>query len=351
MDNNYALSTLGLSIIIPVYNVAEYLDRCVKSVLSQDYCDYEIILVDDGSTDGSGHLCDELAKQHAHISVIHKPNGGLSSARNAGLKVARGQYIWFIDSDDYIAEQSLGEVMHQIKSDLSDILFFSFIHTNGVSTIGLPQGKYCQGYYTGGDLVRDHMRRWSACSYVSRRSLWVDNDIFFLEGICFEDLELMPRLLQNVSRASFFESDSPVYYYYVRPGSIMRQIDLSKKFAQIGDYFRIEQSWNDSFNLVSPKAESYDMFMLKIGTNVLHRNLLNFVRNTNFSIYTKLKLYAQYRKKGVFSWYYNGYRRDPYVGRISIRVFWNTVGRSCILFSLFSCFEEIIKKIKNIIGN
>ena len=88
------------SLILPVYNVKDYLNRCVDSILKQDYDKYEVVLVDDGSTDGSSLLCDEIAKLHANIRVLHKENGGLSSARNAGAKVAKGQYVFWVDSDD-----------------------------------------------------------------------------------------------------------------------------------------------------------------------------------------------------------------------------------------------------------
>lgn len=101
----------ALSIIIPVYNVEDYLHRCVESILVQDYYNYEIILVDDGSTDSSGAICDELAREHSFIRVIHKSNGGQSSARNVGLEEAVGKYIWFIDSDDYIAPKDRKSVV------------------------------------------------------------------------------------------------------------------------------------------------------------------------------------------------------------------------------------------------
>ena len=93
-----------ISIIIPVYNVEKYLERCVKSVINQTYKNLEIILVDDGAKDNSGKMCDELSKLDSRIKVIHKENGGLSDARNFGLKIATGDYIGFVDSDDYIAD-------------------------------------------------------------------------------------------------------------------------------------------------------------------------------------------------------------------------------------------------------
>ena len=102
---------MKLSIVIPVYRVETTLDRCVESVVTQDYDDFEIILVDDGSPDRCPQLCDEWARRDPRISVIHKPNGGLSDARNAGIDVARGDFLTFIDSDDYIAPHTLSQVM------------------------------------------------------------------------------------------------------------------------------------------------------------------------------------------------------------------------------------------------
>ena len=96
-----------ISVIIPVYNVEEYLDECVKSLMSQTYSNYELILVDDGATDKSGLLCDEWEKTDNRIKVIHKENGGLSTARNAGLDIASGDYICFIDSDDFVRDNYL----------------------------------------------------------------------------------------------------------------------------------------------------------------------------------------------------------------------------------------------------
>lgn len=346
MNNKHPLPTPLVSIIIPVYNVEKYLYRCVKSILSQDYYDYEIILVDDGSTDGSGMICDELTEQHGHISVIHKPNGGQGSARNAGLNHAKGKYIWFIDSDDYISPHSLSVIMSQITQGDFDALFFPYIKSNGNILIGEAVGKYHAGVYRGQQLLLEGLVNMSMCTIVSLRSRWIDNRIFFREDIHFEDFEINPRVLKFLERAIFLDSNIIPYIYYTRLGSTMNQLDPQKRMRQTEDFLRIEKSWKEWFNLDSPEPNSYDMVMLRTGTNMLHRNLLNFVRNSNFSISTKLKLYAQYRKKGVFSWFYNGYRRDPYVGCTSVRVFWNTIGRSYILFSLFSIVEEIWKKIR-----
>ena len=114
MNNN--IDNKLISIIIPVYNCEKYLGRCIESILNQTYKNIEVILVDDGSPDNCGLMCDEYKKQDHRVKVIHKENGGLSSARNAGLDVASGEYIAFVDSDDYIATTML-EKMYALKNN------------------------------------------------------------------------------------------------------------------------------------------------------------------------------------------------------------------------------------------
>ncbi|MBR5223562.1 MAG: glycosyltransferase family 2 protein [Clostridia bacterium] len=115
-----------ISVIVPVYNVEKYLNRCVESILNQTYKDFEIILVDDGSPDSCPKMCDELAQNHGQINVIHKENGGLSSARVAGFKEAKGDYILFVDSDDYIENDMLESLMTAIIKDGSDMAICSY---------------------------------------------------------------------------------------------------------------------------------------------------------------------------------------------------------------------------------
>ena len=118
MDNSL------VSIIIPIYNVEQYLDRCIKSVINQTYKNIEIILVDDGSTDKCPEICDQYAQKDNRIVVIHKENGGLSSARNAGMKVLKGEYMLFADSDDWIKENTVEELLQiAIEHDVDFVRF------------------------------------------------------------------------------------------------------------------------------------------------------------------------------------------------------------------------------------
>ena len=120
-----------VSVIIPVYKVEEYLGQCVDSILSQTYTNLEVLLVDDGSPDDCPRLCDEYAAKDKRVRVIHKENGGLASARNAGLDKANGQFVSFIDSDDWIEQQTYEKVMRIHEETSAEIIMFDIIQTDG----------------------------------------------------------------------------------------------------------------------------------------------------------------------------------------------------------------------------
>ena len=113
-----------VSIILPIYNVEKYLNKCVDSIRNQTYRNLEIILVDDGSKDSSGKICDELSNQDSRLKVVHKKNGGLASARNSGYEVATGEYVMYIDSDDCVKEDTVKKCVDAIERDKSDVVIF-----------------------------------------------------------------------------------------------------------------------------------------------------------------------------------------------------------------------------------
>lgn len=143
-----------ISIIIPVYNVADYLTECIESIVVQEYKDYEIILVDDGSTDGSEKLCDELAQKYDAIHVIHKENGGHSSARKAGILNSSGEYIFFVDSDDYIEANLLKNISDKINLYNPDVIAFDFARVDESGNyIDKIENKADEGLYSGEKLT------------------------------------------------------------------------------------------------------------------------------------------------------------------------------------------------------
>jgi len=141
-----------LSIIVPVFNVEKYMDQCIQSILAQNYRNIQLILVDDGSTDRSGEKCDEW-KKDSRVTVVHKENGGVSSARNEGIKAARGEYITFVDADDYLSADLYEEVVRQIEDNDADVGMFGYINTyEDYEKIDNPFRKEI---LTGSEAIRD----------------------------------------------------------------------------------------------------------------------------------------------------------------------------------------------------
>ena len=216
-----------LSIVVPVYNVKQYLDKCVSSLLNQDLDkeDYEIILVDDGSTDGSGELCDVIAARETDIKVVHQPNQGLSCARNTGMSIAQGKYIQFVDSDDFLEENVLGFLVRRMELLKLQVMRFGCRRVKEGDDMGAVStkkegvvesiGKVMDG---PSFLINELWYTCYACQFVFLRSLLVDYNLVFKPGILFEDVEWTPRVLQATSRIC--SVDRVVYNYLERAGSI-----------------------------------------------------------------------------------------------------------------------------------
>lgn len=248
-ENNSPL----LSVIIPVYGVEKYLPQCVESVLNQTFCDIEIILADDGSPDNCPKMCDKYAAEDARITVIHKPNGGLSDARNAGILKASGKYLLFVDSDDFIAENSLEQIACALKNDgFPDVLFLNAVlyfdedeNTGRTQPYGYAFQK--EDFYrkrkkealthlsSGGQF---HV---SACIKAVKRELISANEIFFTKGIIGEDVDFSVNLYLHASTYSYL--DAPYYYYrQERQGSIM----FKKSDKRFSDLLFIISKWATS---------------------------------------------------------------------------------------------------------
>lgn len=222
-----------ISIVIPVFNVKNYLANCVKSIEKQTYANLEIILVDDGSTDGSGELCNQLALKDRRIHVIHKKNGGLSSARNVGIEVAAGKYIGFVDSDDYIdgkMYETLLKKMYKYSADIS-ICGRWYVYENGK--------KHLRYQSDGKDLVMNAeqaiLKMNSYCSFdmaawdkLYSKSLF--DNIRFPEGKLSEDYFIMFRIFDKAKVICY--TPEPLYFYIQRKGSISRSKKINFDFAE-----------------------------------------------------------------------------------------------------------------------
>ncbi len=218
-----------VSVIIPVYNVQDYLARCVDSVLAQTYTDLEIILVDDGSIDISGDMCDEYALKDSRIRVIHKENGGLSDARNAGLEIARGNYVTFIDADDYVHPSFVELLLETAHSTGAPIAVCTWQELNDGDTPRKVKTRNPRvTTYTQEEAINSvfYQRRLnhSACSRLFEMQLF--HDLRFPEGALYEDLAVIYPLLRKVKKVALLKA--PMYYYMHRPGSIITTMSLRR---------------------------------------------------------------------------------------------------------------------------
>ena len=229
------------SIIVPVYNVEKYLPQCVESILRQTYENFEVILVDDGAKDRSGEICDEFAEEDGRVRVIHKQNGGLSSARNAGIREAQGKYILFLDSDDYWSNNTM---LMQLSS-----------HLDGKEVLAVwkycrceEEGTFCNDgekasvkeYVLSRDykvLIGKGILFASAWYEAIPRAWFLNHDLFFEEGVVSEDIEWLGRVLECTTNIIYLESAFNVYR--IRQGSISNSIsiktvsDISKHIEQM----------------------------------------------------------------------------------------------------------------------
>ena len=229
-----------VSIIVPVYNVCAYITTCIQSLIEQDIDDYEIILIDDGSTDGSSEICDELSKKYTKVIVYHKRNGGLSDARNYGLKKATGRYVLFVDSDDYVQKNCLAALKSAcIKQNSPDLMFLK------------AEKVYADGRYEPIDLsfnytlISTFKQKYDVLSYLANlnkypgsawtklvsRELLLTHNIFFDYGRYSEDLDWTRRIIFSANTFGGYEGN---YYYYRqnRPGAITSFMNL-KKFSDL----------------------------------------------------------------------------------------------------------------------
>ena len=247
-----------VSVIVPVYNVKAYLNRCVQSILNQTEQNIQIILVDDGSTDGSSSLCDDLAKADNRIRVIHKENGGLSSARNCGLQNANGDFVCFIDSDDVISPYFVEHLLFLVAKYACDISVGRYVCFNETEPdfdtkdidIEIVEGKKAINQLFGDSYVNATI----ACNKLYKRSLF--DDLKYPEGLINEDEALAYRLYYKANKVAF--SSNIIYGYFMRANSITKSRFSKKNF----DFLQI--AWDRCIFFENNNEERYYHLFLKI---------------------------------------------------------------------------------------
>lgn len=226
-----------LSVIVPVYNTSKYLDRCISSILSQSFQNIELILVDDGSTDGSGALCDEWKKQDLRVRVIHQANSGVSAARNAGIRAAEGEYLAFVDSDDAVGAEWLETVMQKIGNKKCDIISFGLFQIVGGKVI---RTQVMEDFYAPDRksllprLAVYYERLFGSCcmkiyrtNFVRKNKLYFDESLQINEDAFFDYAALpLAEGFLNVGRP-FYQ-----YYYYKSSSSNRGRKDILRTFER-----------------------------------------------------------------------------------------------------------------------
>lgn len=255
-----------LSIVIPVYNVEEYIEKCILSCSNQDIpkTDYEIILVNDGSPDNSLKICEQFANEIENTTIISQENKGLSGARNTGLRNAKGDYVWFVDSDDWIENNCLKSIVNEINKFKSDIYWLGHdvVANNKVIDTFIPDTL--EKPVTGEDFFVNYLEnQFYIWKFVYKRAFLLENDLTFYEGILYEDLEFTPRTL-HVSKTCF-TLPSVYYHYLMRDGSIINNV----KPKNIADRFFICEKILDTIENTKVSKGYYETCYEIIARNIL----------------------------------------------------------------------------------
>lgn len=256
---------MKLSIVIPIYNVRDYLASCIDSVLLPECEDYEIVLVNDGSTDDSGRIAAAYAARCPEkVRLITTENGGLGAARNVGLEHANGDFVFFLDSDDKLAEGALAEILAELTPD-RDMLIFDFLSVN-------PDGSVIEHMAGCGKTGAVSLAEYpdlllaypSGCNKICRRSLFLDSGIRFPGRVWYEDLRTIPKLYTLTDR--IFAAGKAWYLYLLRPGSITNSAKLQRNLEIIDavddllGYYR-EKGLYDAYRAQLDYVAFYNMFL------------------------------------------------------------------------------------------
>lgn len=294
-----------ISLIIPVYNAEKYLEETLNSVIGQHFADYEVILVDDGSTDKSGSLCEQFAAVHQNISVLHKKNGGQSSARNLGIRAAKGEFLAFLDSDDMLCDKdSFASLSKRMVGNTDIILFryYKYYSPGSISDCGISMSGLDGCDKT--DVLHELVKRdaffcscWSKCV---RRSLVIDNNLFFDENLTCEDMDWYFSVVEKAKNIVVI--DKPFVYYRQRPNSVT----ASFKPESIDGFIYTVEKWEKIFQRIDdPRLkETLLSALAKLYCNLLisfsrHQKELQNQRQRIFNLRHLLKYNLNPRTKKI----------------------------------------------------
>ncbi len=286
-----------VSIIVPVYNVEKYLDECMKSILGQTYSNLEVVLIDDGSTDSSGNMCDNYKAQDDRIVVIHKLNGGLSSARNAGMDIATGDYLIFVDSDDIISLNMVSEMVK--KADETGAQIVSSLMTEEREMLDKGQIGKVSVFDSHGALrciFSDDTILTSASGKMYSSELW--KDIRFPTDKIFEDFATIYKVIKKSSKTVAFEDWQ--YFYRPNPSGITGSPFYHRKMQ----FFDVAEE-------VTSGIKDTDPDLIPVIRNRITRQAISYFRDMSSSSYddeTDRRFIIITIRKGIWKYLFSGYK-------------------------------------------
>lgn len=298
---------MRFSIIVPVYNVRDYLPECVNSLLAQACRDYEIILVDDGSTDGSGMLCDGYqAAYPEQIRTVHQKNGGLGAARNTGMELAMGDYLLFVDSDDLLEESALACLSEHIDRTGADMYTFGFSYLRGAAVSPGEAPVLAGGEpFALAECPELLLQTPSACLRICRRELYINHGFRFPGRVWYEDLRTTPKLLPECK--SIVVLSERLYLYRIREGSIMHNPNLRRNLEIIEAMEDLRQYYERQ-GLMEPYGQWLSVLAVE---NMILASQRVLMSDTNASFLPDFITYLEQR--------FPGYDKNPLLDRLGSR--------------------------------
>ena len=320
-----------ISVIIPIYNVEKYICKCVDSILRQSYANIEIILVDDGSPDNCGVICDEYEKKDRRVQVIHKENGGLSSARNIGLEKATGEYVVFVDSDDWIEGTYIEKLYYRLKENKADIAVpaFCLCYENGTQMVDSRISK-CTDYTSEEALEIFLFNGYltpCVASKMWKKGIW--DKIRCPEGKLFEDQFTTYKLLMNADKIVY--EPKVYYYYYKRDGSIGHTAFSNRTYDLL-------EAINEEYSVITSKYPKIKASM-KVARAVWKLVFVNMMITSDAMELDVIKNIQKEIRKSIYSIIKSNFL--PSIRKIELLLF-------CANFKLYTLTYKKYKKVKSI---
>jgi glycosyltransferase involved in cell wall biosynthesis len=336
---------LQLSIIIPMFNVEKYIERCVISLLNQDLDKnvYEIIIIDDGSTDNSLKIAQEFAQMYSNIFIFTQNNSGQSSARNFGISLAKGSYLYFVDSDDYIACNTLSDVLKEaIKNNLEIITFDLKRISSGESIIHSLKKDQLNEITNGIDYIYKYSYNNSPCYFFVKSDFLKKNQIFFRVGRFCEDVMFTTTVLLKSVRIAYFPID--VYRYVKNPNSTTTKNDKSHSVKVINDFiFTIDffdsmllqyKNVSDFYKIEERLFKRRDSYVFFLLARIIKAGIdLKSIRK----ILRTLQEKKVYPMKNFYGNEYSGFIFYSLNRMFNLKVVYFSM---CIIYKLFSGFRK-----------